>query len=506
MGLKIALIHITSGVDATPASPVIDHLGIEIISSSLLKAGHYPVQFDSLIQNLSLDYFHNCILSANPDVMAFSLNYVNWKDSLLIMERIKEENKSIVCVSGGYYATFHWYELLLNSACDYCVIGEAEVSMVALSNALDKHQDIETIPGLAFLHNGKAICNPPTRVTELLTLGRPDRQLMAEMEKFQVGCRKIALERSRGCYHACSFCSIASMQRLSGDLHRRRVRDMDDLVEEIKELKRESKIRDYWFMDATFLGSDSEKEQDILLAKKLADLNDGEMTIEIDTRADTINPEIIKYLKAAGLSKVFLGVESFDQGMLNLFGKGMTADRNRYAIDVLEDAGIDYILGTILFSPGKTIEQFRKEHNVLKIIGYEHTQLLFRLKMYIGTVVAKGKDCDGRGVSLGEDYGWEIEDPWMKALWELVDPCRLALLDIVFNDLTKYFYQSRISVKQFMNMMKTTYHKMGDSIEDALGALKGNCLPGKMQIIQYQESLLKDIEGYRKKLLKAQEC
>ncbi len=501
MSLKVALVHLTLGVDATPASPVINHLGIEILSSSLLKSGHHPVQFDSLIQKISLNCLADCILSEDPDIVAFSLNYANWKESLRVMGQIKEINNSILCISGGYFATFHWNELVLNPACDYCIVGDGELALVAVSNAFEKRNQIETIPGIAFNDNGKAVLNRLNKVADLSALVRPDRQLLGSLEKFQKGCRKIALERSRGCNHYCSFCSIASMQMLSGDTRRRRVRDTDDLVQEIAVLKRESKIRDYWFMDATFLGQNNEKELDMLLAKKLAQLNDGDMSIEIDTRADTINPEIINYLKVAGVSKVFLGVESFDQVTLNLFGKSMMVVRNLQAIDILENAGIDYVLGTILFSPGKTIDQFYRDHAILKKIGYDHTQLLFRLKMYKGTMISKDKDCDGRGISINENYGWEIEDHRMRILWELVDSCRLALLDIVFNDLKQYFYRSQISVNQFLFLMKKTYRRMGSVIDDALVATMGNCLPDNTELNSIKEKLLDNIAAYKKELL-----
>lgn len=504
MSLKIALVHITAGVDATPASPVINHLGLEIISDFLRIAGHHPVQFDSLIQKIPLGCLHKYILSENPDIVAFSLNYANWQDSLDVMGRIKKENNSIICVSGGFYATFHYNELAIYTACDYCVVGEAEGTIVALCNAFEKKDSIETIPGIAFFHDGKVVFNRPNIVTEFFLQGRPDRQLLARLEEFPEGCRKIALERSRGCYHSCSFCSIYSMQRLSGDVQRRRVRDTDELVREVIALKKNSRIRDYWFMDATFLGPENEKEKDVLLAKKLANLNDGDMNIEIDTRADTINPEVITYLKAAGVSKVFLGVESFDQGTLNLFGKGVSAERNQEAIDMLENAGIDYVLGTILFSPGKTLDQFCKEHEILKKVGYDHTQLLFRMKMYRGTRIAKDKDCDGRGISLNEDYGWDIENPSMIALWELVDCCRLALMDIVFTDLKQYFTQSKISVEQFLFLMKKTYRSMATSIDDALEALKGRALPEKGELIRIKQKLLDNVTGYRKQIIK--EC
>ncbi|MFZ3130471.1 MAG: hypothetical protein WA125_05030, partial [Desulfosporosinus sp.] len=241
----------------------------------------------------------------------------------------------------------------------------------------------------------------------------------------------------------------------------------------------------------------SEKNQDLVLAKKLAQLNEGNMNLEIDTRADTINSKIIGCLKEAGLSKVFLGVESFEQRALNIFGKGVSVKTNYQAIAILEKANVDYILGTILFSPRKTIEQFSQEHEVLKSIGYEHTQMLFRLKMYRGTTLAEQRDCHGRGIKAEEDYGWLFEDPRMDMLWKLVDSCRLALLDIVFIDLTQMFHLGRLSTAQFERMAKLVCSRIARSIDDALYALKDGQLQLGAEFILIRDKLLADISDFR---------
>jgi len=497
--LKVALVHISAGVDATPASPVIDHLGIEMISGALDGTGYSPVQFDSLLQGLSDGLITEAIMKEEPGIVACSMNYANWSQSLQLLQEIKAADRSIFCVAGGYYATFHWDSILLNEYCDCCIVGEGEWPLVQLCDAVSKRLPPDGIAGAAFLRDGRPVCNSPARVDTSCWSSRADRQLLHLLEKFPDGSRKIALERSRGCYHNCAFCSIAAQQGLSGQTARRRVRDADDLIDEIRALQSRSLIRDYWFMDATFLGPAGDKPQDFELARKLAQINDGHMNLEIDTRADTINSEIIGCLKEAGLSRVFLGVESFEQEALNLFSKGASVKANYEAVAILEKANVDYILGTILLSPQKTFEQFSRDHEALKSIGYEHTQMLFRLKMYRGTRMADQQDCHGRGIMAEEDYGWQFDDPRLDMLWKLIDSCRLALLDIVFTDLTQRFRQARISTAQFERMARLVYSRIAGSIDDALYALRDGQMPDDASFILIRDKLLADISGFRNK-------
>lgn len=499
--MKIALVHISAGVDATPVSPAIDHLGIEMISGALISAGYNPVQFDSLLQGLSADSLMEAIMKEDPVIVACSLNYANWRQSMQLLKQVKAADGSIFCVVGGYYATFHWDSILLDESCDCRILGEGEETLVQLCHAVAKRLPWDGIAGLAFRQDGRLVCNAPDKADMGCWSIAADRKLLPMLEHFAEGSRKIALERSRGCYHNCAFCSIAAQQGLSEQATMRRVRDTDDLIAEIRLLQSRSSIRDYWFMDPTFLGPESERHQDLVLAKKLAQLNDGKVNLEIDTRADTINSEIVGCLKEAGLNRVFLGIESFEQGTLNLFGKGVSVKTNHQSIAILEKAGIDYILGTILFSPGRTIEQFSREHEALKSIGYEHTQMLFTLKMYRGTRIADRNDCHGRGIKAGEDYGWLFEDPRMDRLWQLVDSCRLALLDIVFVDLTQRFRKGKFSSVRFDEMAKRVYSRLARSIDDALYALKGSQWENDTEFMLIRDKLLADIADFRAQII-----
>ncbi|MFZ3132948.1 MAG: cobalamin-dependent protein, partial [Desulfosporosinus sp.] len=192
--MKVALVHISAGVDATPVSPAIDHLGIEMISGAIISAGYDPVQFDSLLQGLSADLLVEAILKVEPSIVACSMNYANWEQSLQLLKQIKVADGSVLCVAGGYYATFHWDSILLDECCDCCIIGEGEGPLVELSHALSKHLALDGIAGVALRRDGRPVCNFPAKADRSCWSSRADRQLLPLLEQFSDGSRKIALE------------------------------------------------------------------------------------------------------------------------------------------------------------------------------------------------------------------------------------------------------------------------------------------------------------------------
>jgi hypothetical protein len=123
--------------------------------------------------------------------------------------------------------------------------------------------------------------------------------------------------------------------------------------------------------------------------------------------------------------------------------------------------------------------------------------MLFRLKMYRGTKMANQQDCHGRGIMAEEDYGWLFVDPRMDMLWKLIDSCRLALLDIVFTDLTQRFCQGIISTAQFERMARMVYRRISESIDDVLYNLHGGQLPNSADFIMIRDKLLADISSFR---------
>ena len=498
--MNITLVHLSKGTDGTPSSPLIDHLGLEIMARVLLYDGHEVTVIDSGILGLNGSGVLDVLCTSSPDIVGFALNYVNIRDMLWILENARHRMPKTHFVAGGHYATFHADQLLLGRVpFDAVVIGEGELPMSALAKTA--RPDWFCVPNLAILDSGKILRTRSAMPMEFNELPLAERSVLKNMDAFPRGCVKVAIEGSRGCTHTCTFCSIAACQALVGDPRRRRIREPYDVVDEVATILRDWGLKDFWFMDADFLGGKSDRQRIIEIADGLKELG-HDISLEIDARADSVSRDTIRALRAAGLERVFLGVESFHQTTLNSFSKGATVEKNDRAIRLLEEEGVRPILGTIIFHPESSLDQLKQEHASLSVIGYEKTQMLFRLKMYKGSKDAKKDlDCEGRGVSPYEGYGWGFHDAQVQLVWDLFDRARLQLMDGVFITLTQQFHRRKINVDQFQRQSDKLFHGLGTCMEIALKAVSmkhdlnrsGNAKAAEKEIDAVITGLLKKV-------------
>lgn len=463
--MRIALVHIARGMDGTPASPIIDHLGLQRLEGALCKAHNVKI-FDTALLCINNNSLLQELTAFNPDIAGFTLNYINCKEVEVFAASLKKICPTVRIIAGGLYATFH-QESLLRPGCsfDAVVLGEGEEQ---LSNMASTNQ-WSIIPGVAVRYGNNIVSSPPLPPNDFSALPNRSFSQLPALAQFPRGCAKAALEASRGCTHACTFCSIAASQKMARDSCRRRLRPTEDIAKEISYIHDTYGIHDFWFMDADFLGPKAEQERIYRLSQEICDMGIRDLTLEIDARVDGVSQASIAQLVKAGLQKCFLGVESFDATTLNKFSKGTTPDMNLRAINILEQEGVRPIIGVIMFHPQSTKNQLRRDHEALRHIGYEKTQMLFRLKKYRGSSEAQSTDSDGRGIAPWADYGWEFTDPEIAEIWNKFDSLRLAALDKVFIDLTNGLKKKTISVETFVHKSDEIFHNFGEKVDSLFG-------------------------------------
>lgn len=459
--MRIALIHIARGMDGTPASPIIDHLGLQCLEGALSKKHNVQI-FDTALLRIDDASLLQKVVAFSPDIAGFTLNYINCKDVEFFSASLKKIYPAIRILAGGLYATFHQESLLRpDSPFDAVVLGEGETPLLHMAST----EQWNTIPGVAVRCGSQLVSNPPLRPNDFFDLPNRSFSQLPALAKFPRGCAKAALEASRGCTHACSFCSIAASQKMARDSCRRRLRPTEDIAKEISYIHDTFGMHDFWFMDADFLGPTAEQKRIHRLSQQIRDLGIRNLTLEIDARVDGVSSASIAKLAEAGLQKCFLGVESFDATTLNRFSKGTTPAMNLQAIEILEQEGVRPIIGVIMFHPQSTKDQLLRDHEALRLIGYEKTQMLFRLKKYRGSREAQSTDSDGRGIAPWADYGWEFSDPEIADIWSKFDSLRLAALDKVFVELTAKLERNTISVETFIQITDETFHKFGEDVD-----------------------------------------
>jgi histone acetyltransferase (RNA polymerase elongator complex component) len=167
--------------------------------------------------------------------------------------------------------------------------------------------------------------------------------------------------RHRGCPHRCVFCDQEKISGSTGDLPRE-----TDIVEKVsgygKTCVRES--LEVAFFGGSFTSLSMECQEQLLRPLQPL-LKSGEVSsVRISTRPDSVDSHVAAYLKNMGVATVELGVQSMDDNVLELSGRGHGSREVESAVSCLKYAGmavgIQLMPGLPGDSPEKSLDSLRR--------------------------------------------------------------------------------------------------------------------------------------------------
>lgn len=288
-------------------------------------------------------------------------------------------------VLGDLLATFATQEILRLFPEFICVTGEGEEGFLQLLAAISEHGEpaceihrfltSRYIPNLAYMLDGKYIQNE-SRLIKLELCPPPLRRFSKNVASLGGIVRN---EGSRGCaWGKCSFCAI---QHKYCNEARWRPIPTERAVSELQELSQMG-IKSPFYTDEDFLGDNPIRAIELateILKKKSTGEIDRDMSLYVDMRVDSIlskghkgsptGRQVLAKLKEAGLRKVFIGLESGAKAQVKRYKKASTAHRNSMVLDVLNDLGITFDIGFIMFDPEMDINELSANISFLKQTG-----------------------------------------------------------------------------------------------------------------------------------------
>ncbi|MBM2834842.1 MAG: B12-binding protein, partial [Candidatus Brocadiaceae bacterium] len=156
-----------------------------------------------------------------------------------------------------------------------------------------------------------------------------------------------------------------------------------------------------------------------------------------ECRANDIEDYSLSRLVMAGLTNVFLGLESGDPASLKRFKKHTTVDENKQAIQLLRDYGIEPTFGFIMFEPNSTMESVRNNFEFLQEMGIMITPavtahlLHHRQTIFEGTPDYQSMIHDSAcqdAAFTNYEIVYKIKDPKVEAFSTVISHvCRTAL-------------------------------------------------------------------------------
>ncbi len=325
-------------------------LGLCYLSAYLKQSGHEVKLIDAEAEEYNIDLILDDINGYCPDIIGIRSISPLWRNIQNLTKEIKAKHK-IPIVLGGPHITIVKDESFQSTCCDYAIYGEGEQPTVELIDAIGQNKDRGSIDNLIFRKNGKIIRNHRRpRVEKLDGYLFPDRSIL-NIKKYKWSVPKkgivdfATILSSRGCPFQCTFCSQDSMFGRTT-----RFRSPENLVDEIESVCKEYNIDHFIFIDDTLT---LDRKRILEVCRKIKE-KALEITWEGWTHVNTIDEELLRNMKMAGLVRLSFGIESGNEKILKSIKKGATLAKIEEAYKITKKVGIETRGSVILGLPYDT--------------------------------------------------------------------------------------------------------------------------------------------------------
>jgi anaerobic magnesium-protoporphyrin IX monomethyl ester cyclase len=386
-----------------------ENLGLRSIMAYLEAQGlncrlvpFWPDDFPSVL---------SAVKQFQPRLIGFSLIFQYTLDEFgNLMNYLRTNGVVAHFTAGGHFPSLRPEQTLnLIPELDSIVRFEGEITLHELLINLEDPGSWKQIPGLAFRNNPEIIvteCRP--FITDLDSLPLLSRD---EPKQIVKDIKVAAMLSSRGCLFNCSFCSIREFYRAArGPV--RRTRSPRSVIDEMLLLYHKRNVRFFSFQDDDFAAKTLTQKkwlETFLEELNMSDLK-GKIAWKISCRVDDLNQELLRKMIAGGLTAVYLGVESGNEGGLITLNKNVSVEQNFLAIDLLKKHDVALAIGFMLFDPSSSVDSVKQNIAFLRKAGEDGYFPINFCKMlpYAGTPIEKILIDEGRlkGTISRPDYGF----------------------------------------------------------------------------------------------------
>lgn len=344
-------------------------LGLLSVGGPLIDAGHEVKLLDAEFGPLKFKVIVAEVVRYNPDAVLLGHSGSTSAQPIIndITELIKKAKPAINIIIGGVFPTYHWNEILeKNPQIDYIVCGEGEEITLNLITAIESKHTLETIKGLALRVNGVPLKTLSAENIKDINQYRVGWELMGNYNYTYWGKRKaVVIQFSRGCPYPCTYCGQSLFWK------KWRHRDPQLLADEIEMLHYKYGIKVINFADENPSSNPKawRKFLECLVAKNLKLILVGSI------RADNIvrDADFLHLYKKAGFERFLLGIENYDEVVLEKIKKAGTISKDKEAIQLLRKHNI---LSMATYVVGFGEETTRDFYNSLKqLLSYDPDQV-----------------------------------------------------------------------------------------------------------------------------------
>lgn len=336
------------------------------------------------------------------DVIGLSINMMTENVSLEIASEIRKRSPHIFLIAGGPSATVNPQKYL--SYFNVVLVGEGEITFRKVIEQLNS--------GLGIIDECDGIVVDKCRITQA---SHPDLDslpfpayhcLQPDLKYYSKKARIVKpfmapILTSRGCPYSCAFCD----KSVHGNNFR--PRSVESVLSEIKWLYEKYGVRQIDILDDNFTFDIQRAESILDGITKIGGLS---INCQNGLRADRVTESLVKKMKAAGVFRVGIGIESGNKNTIHLLNKHLDLDVVRRCIALFRKARITVHGFFIIGLPSES------EHEILNTINYAiesnpHFANFSRYMPIVGTPLYKQLQDKNQLTGFGDNSFFSLNSP-----------------------------------------------------------------------------------------------
>src|SRR5271157_3965795 len=287
---------------------------------------------------------------AQPQVYGISFSSKTAQLAYETIRSVKEALPRAWVVAGGAHPTAQPREVMEQSPCDICVVGEGEMTFHEIVHSVSSNEapDLSAIDGIVYRGNSAVIRNK-TRgfIPHLDDIPYPAWDLIDFKAFPGMHLKKQPVESSllisRGCPYDCAFCSNPVWKSAKPWL---RHRSVQNICGEIELLYGRGVREIYLSSDELNFNEKWAKE----LCQAIVNLNHRDLYFQCNMRADKVTDDLARLLSQMNCWMVHLGMESGNNRVLRGLGKRITVEQIENAARTLSKWNIKVFAFMMLFN------------------------------------------------------------------------------------------------------------------------------------------------------------
>lgn len=325
-------------------------LELMYLSAQGKAAGGEVMLLDAIAEGLSHDEALERARGFRPDVAVAIMAIEYFDNDVGFLARLKQLLPDTLTGAFGYLPSNFTEETLQASAADFVLVGEPDLAFRGLLEQAAAGRERPEVPGVAWrLEDGAVTPAEYQRIESLDELPYADQSAIDHSrygEPF-FGRPYTTFQSARGCPFPCAYCVRTFGRKLA-------LASAGHVVGEVADAVERFGIRYFRFMDDTFTVS---RKRVFEICDGLAAL-DGDISWSCLTRPNTIDGEIAAALRQAGCRRVYVGIESGSQKVIDYLKRGYDLDSIMSNLEEVRASGLEMVGWFIVGAPVESREDF----------------------------------------------------------------------------------------------------------------------------------------------------